>query len=388
MTTHTKQIAIALSGGGIRAAIFHFGVLARLSETELWENVTHISTVSGGSLCAARLFAHANLKWPSVDEFKECLSETYEIVTSYDLQRAYVLSTVIKPWRLFYGRAYLIAKLLESKWGITGCLSQLSSVPRWHICSTCFESGKNWRFSKKRMGDYVSNYVESPEFPISSAVASSAAVPGLIGPLKIDTSKYKWKRFVGKHLVDTSPIGKTLTLWDGGVYDNLGIEALYKIGKGPRENIDYLLISDASAPISIKKRRWIEKIPLPGSPTRLVDIPTDQIRSVRSREIYHLFKEHQNGGYIRTGETIGDIARNLASKVIHEGHIESALNSRDVQSVANFETTLRKVSPQEFELMFRHGYESCSAVLSSTVKFEYRAYDRNKYPFLTWYSKQ
>jgi len=383
LITQNKNIALALSGGGIRAAIFHFGVLARLSETDLWDKVTHISTVSGGSLCAARLFAHATLKWPSVEEFNSCLCETFKIVTTFDLQRAYVLSTLIKPWRLLHGRAYLIAKLLESKWGIFGCLSQLPSSPRWHICSTCYESGKNWRFSKKRMGDYVSNYVESPKFPISSAVASSAAVPGLIGPLKVDTSKFAWKQFSGKHLVETMPIGKTLTLWDGGVYDNLGIEALYKIGSGPREGIDFLLISDASAPISIKKRAWVEKIPLPGSPTRLVDIPTDQVRSVRSREIYHLFKQRQNGGYIRIGETIGDIARNLASNAIGDGHIESALDSSEVEFVANFKTTLRRVTPHEFELLFRHGYEACSAVLTSAAKLDYCEFERNKFAFLS-----
>lgn len=387
LTTHTRNIAIALSGGGIRAAIFHFGVLTRLSETDLWEHVTHISTVSGGSLCAARLFAHAKLKWPSVDEFNTCLSETYELVTTYDLQRAYVLNTLIKPWRLLHGRAYLIAKLLEEKWDISGCLTELPSVPRWHICTTCFESGKNWRFSKKRMGDYVANYVESPKFPISSAVASSAAVPGLIGPLKIDTAKFKWKRFSGSTLVDTSPIGKALTLWDGGVYDNLGIEALYKIGSGPREDIDFLLISDASAPLAIKKRTWIEKIPLPGSPTRLVDIPTDQIRSVRSREIFHTFQNHRNGGYIKIGETVGNIFRNLDISAFDSNYTKFALTADEVNAVASFKTTLRRLKPEEFEIMFRHGYESCSAVLFGAAKLNYRAFDRNKYAFLSENSK-
>jgi NTE family protein len=46
------QIGLALSGGGIRAAVFHLGVLRRLAEQEFLENVSQISTVSGGSLRA------------------------------------------------------------------------------------------------------------------------------------------------------------------------------------------------------------------------------------------------------------------------------------------------------------------------------------------------
>ena len=43
------KIAIALSGGGVRATVFHLGVLARLTRQSLLESVTLLSTVSGGS---------------------------------------------------------------------------------------------------------------------------------------------------------------------------------------------------------------------------------------------------------------------------------------------------------------------------------------------------
>ena len=44
---------LALSGGGIRATIFHLGALARLAQQSLIENITFLSTVSGGSLAVA-----------------------------------------------------------------------------------------------------------------------------------------------------------------------------------------------------------------------------------------------------------------------------------------------------------------------------------------------
>ena len=47
------QLGIALSGGGFRAALFHIGVLARLSQLDLLRHVAFISTVSGGSIIGA-----------------------------------------------------------------------------------------------------------------------------------------------------------------------------------------------------------------------------------------------------------------------------------------------------------------------------------------------
>ena len=45
------NIGIALSGGGIRATIFHLGLFKWLAENELLEEVKRVSSVSGASLC-------------------------------------------------------------------------------------------------------------------------------------------------------------------------------------------------------------------------------------------------------------------------------------------------------------------------------------------------
>ncbi len=45
-----KPLGLALSGGGFRAAAFHLGVLKRLRELKLLEQVDVVSTVSGGSI--------------------------------------------------------------------------------------------------------------------------------------------------------------------------------------------------------------------------------------------------------------------------------------------------------------------------------------------------
>ena len=50
------KIGIALSGGGVRATVFHLGVLARLAEDSLLESISFISSVSGGSLAAGLVY--------------------------------------------------------------------------------------------------------------------------------------------------------------------------------------------------------------------------------------------------------------------------------------------------------------------------------------------
>src|SRR3982750_1989402 len=46
-------LALCLSGGGYRAAIYHLGAMLRLHEAGLLRRVERISSVSGGSIVAA-----------------------------------------------------------------------------------------------------------------------------------------------------------------------------------------------------------------------------------------------------------------------------------------------------------------------------------------------
>src|ERR1700730_5068772 len=48
-------IALALSGGGFRAMLFHAGALVRLNELGILSRVARISSVSGGSIAAGYL---------------------------------------------------------------------------------------------------------------------------------------------------------------------------------------------------------------------------------------------------------------------------------------------------------------------------------------------
>jgi len=51
----SDSIGLALSGGGFRATLFHLGVTRALAEAGLLSRVSHITSVSGGSVLAAHL---------------------------------------------------------------------------------------------------------------------------------------------------------------------------------------------------------------------------------------------------------------------------------------------------------------------------------------------
>jgi NTE family protein len=63
------NIGLALSGGGIRAMVFHLGLFKWLAENRLLEQIKRVSTVSGASLCVGMIYAHNDLKWPTNEEF-------------------------------------------------------------------------------------------------------------------------------------------------------------------------------------------------------------------------------------------------------------------------------------------------------------------------------
>ena len=55
------KIGLALSGGGWRATLYHLGVVRFLRDSDLLAQVSHITSVSGGSVLAAHLALNLSL---------------------------------------------------------------------------------------------------------------------------------------------------------------------------------------------------------------------------------------------------------------------------------------------------------------------------------------
>ena len=355
------RIGLALSGGGIRATVFHLGALARLAQQSLIENITFLSTVSGGSLAVALVRACSGNGWPgSATVLQHTIPKARRLLTAHGLDRAYLQHMLLSPWTLRHGRAAALAGALQDCWSVTGSLSDLPDNPRWIINATCYETGKNWRFMKKRMGDYITGYVSSPRLPIAQAVAASAAVPGLLGSLKLDTGRFEWFAYDrGGTPRPHAPQFRTLTLWDGGVYDNLGVEALFKPAGAYRGGFDFLIVSDASALLEPETRTL-------RAPLRLLNIATDQVRGLRARAVVsHLRSNPGTGVYLKIGNTEERIYREANCPDMAERIVGSSLHASEVQEAASIGTTLRRFALREYDLLFTHGYQVADATLSA-----------------------
>jgi NTE family protein len=341
------KIGIALSGGGIRATIFHLGVFKFLAEKGLLSQVTHISSVSGASLCVGLIFAKSGHKWPSDKEYLDTVSPDIErAILKNNIQTTALLRLPFSPQN-WGNKAALIAQVMEDKWRVTGSLQDLPDMPIWEINCTTFETGKDFRLSKRQMGDYQIGYVKQPNFPIAHAAAASAGFPILIGPLKLDAAQYQW---------DKKPLESTYYLWDGGVYDNMGIEALYKPDKGLVEGTDFLIVSNASCPSGYLHRNGFSSAK---NLKRLLDITMDQVAALRSRELFANVLKQKKGLYVNIGNSAEKIADD--SKIdaaTKQKLIGSCMSAEQVQAVRKYETTLNSPSLENYRLILRHGYEN------------------------------
>jgi NTE family protein len=389
------KIGLALSGGGFRATVFHLGVLARLAKDDRLEEVTFLSTVSGGSLCVALILAKNGFRWPSSQEFLErILPEAHRTTTTQDLQHDVINRALRAPWRIFESRAEVVSELMQSRWGVTARLKDLPETPRWMINATCYESGKNWRFERFRMGDYVFGYSYDTDIPLSDAVAASAGFPGLIGPIVIDTKDFRWFKYLERPPAEVShpqailtrkttpiePAFRYVHLWDGGVYDNHGLEGLHDFIKGWRTDVDFFIVSDGAGRSKPEAYGW-------GAPALLriaTGIMMDQIRSLRSRAILERIINHgDRGSFLQAGNTCRYI---LAAAGLTEEEVEQraalCLGDEDCQLAAEMPTVIRSLTHEEFERLFRHGFEVADYTLSgyNAGDFQFCGYNSRTWP--------
>jgi NTE family protein len=357
------NIGMALSGGGYRATVFHLGVLEWFARTGRLGEMRFLSSVSGGSICIGLVFAANGNKWPTDEEYRSrVVPQVRKWMTEVDLQRAITIRGILNP---FSTRAGDLARLLEKKFDMKGTLQHLPDEPRWIINATTYETGTLFRMEKRRMTDYKLGGVKNPPLKISEAVAASAGFPVGIGPLILKPTDYSWMDFKNGVLAKPipTPSYKKLHLWDGGLYDNLGDEALTNPGEGWRKGIDFLVVSDASGMFNDHQEYRLGVEPL----KRLLDVATNQVRALRSRALVAYMVQHPGVGiYLQIDNTVEQImADALQSGPVKQpaphGAFSYVLDKVSVQKAATMGTHIRDLGPDEFELLFRQGFEVTNA---------------------------
>jgi NTE family protein len=342
-----KGIGLCLSGGGYRAMVFHIGVLWRLYETGLLGRIDRISSVSGGSITAGVLA----LKWSRLSFDPARLQEDFvpEVVaplrslagTTIDVQA--ILLGLLLPGRISDRVAAAYRRHLFG----TATLQDLPDRPRFVINATSVQSGVLWRFSKRYMRDYRVGEVRNPTVRLSQAVAASSAFPPVLSPMRLPLDPAAFTPGSGADL-QHPPFTNRAILSDGGVYDNLGLETVWK-------RYDTVLVSDAGGQMQPERgpaSDWLRHT------RRTLNVIDNQVRSLRKRQIIDSFKANaRKGAYWGIRTNIADYALPDALPCPHPRTMELAATP----------TRLRRLDDAVQQRLINWGYAVCDAALRKHV---------------------
>src|SRR5262245_1396997 len=224
-----KRVGLALSGGGFRAAAFHLGVFRKLDSMGLLWKIDLLTCVSGGSIAGA--FIAANWGQPDTLDRLEKYLRTKSVAVSS------IVGGILDP---FSSRLDKLAESYDRDLfgGVT--LDGLANGPRLYLNSTNLATGNLFFFvagggKPSEMGEHELGVTPAGAFPVCKAAAASSAFPPIFPPLRLDASIYR--------PADVEYV----TLTDGGLYDNLGVNPILR----ERNALDYAIVSGGGKPFEI-----------------------------------------------------------------------------------------------------------------------------------------
>ncbi|MGN6300010.1 MAG: patatin-like phospholipase family protein [Angustibacter sp.] len=342
---------LCLSGGGYRAALLHLGALRRLDELGVLAQVRTVSGVSGGSLAAAML-AHPALDWSRDDGrvggFDEHVAGGLRALTARNVRTPALLSRLL-PWRWFDADA-----------GVEGLSRQLArqtpfdqpldvdrrTGPRVVVSATDLVFGVDWveqtawGDAPARVGSYRAGYAApAPGWRLGDACATSCAEPPFFAPRRV--ARELARRLSGGHreietLEEHRRLLRRLQLVDGGVYDNLGLEPVWK---SHRE----VLVSDGGGVFRAASQRTVV-----GRLARSLEILGRSGSNTRLRWLHAAFARDVLGGCTWG---VDDVVADLDGL-----HDAVGYPIEVVELVARVRTDLDAFSVGEQQVLERHGY--------------------------------
>jgi predicted acylesterase/phospholipase RssA len=231
MHSALNRIGLALSGGGFRASLYHLGLVRFLRDAGLLSRVTHITSVSGGSIVAAHLALNWDRYNGSPGEFDAAASELLAFVrldVRNRIVRRFPLALPLRWPRRLLGRSnrrLTRTGLLEYHYDryLYGDVSlfELPEEPALHLLATNLSEGCLCSFNRngllmmrRRAGNALGiDRIHIGLATVAMAVAASSAFPGFFPPLELTGAD------VGANVGEFGRQAYT----DGGVFDNLGV---------------------------------------------------------------------------------------------------------------------------------------------------------------------
>jgi NTE family protein len=337
-----KGIGLSLSGGGFRATLFHLGALRRMNELGVLKQVATISSVSGGSIMngylASRLDAPINAE---IQDF-DAVSNAIRQFCSLDIRRWLALEAIVPGTHNSLGLADEYDKHLTNG----KVLKDMADLPTHIFCSTDLAFGVNWMFKKDECGDYQAGFQPTPpDWKVSTAVAASSCFPPVFKPMSLQLDPAKLTR--GKY-----PAGsyrdkciREIGFSDGGVYDNLGLEPIWK-------DHECVLASDGGALFPIGGDTGFAS-----DIGRFIGIPENQALAVRKR---WLISNYLSGQLKGTYWGIGGCAANYG---VQQGYSQNIATNY----IAAIRTDLDSFSDAEASVLENHGYWLADAAIRTHV---------------------
>jgi NTE family protein len=239
-----EGLALCMSGGGDRAALFHLGALRRMNELGILSKIDTFTSVSGGSIMAAQLatFMKGATRTPGqpIDGFDEGVAEPMRSFAATDPRTGAALAR-LKPSKWFTPGAQSEALAAAYALGpAPGRLDDLPETPRFVFLASDMRFRDQWVFDtgKRQVGSRQAGFGPLGNWTLAQAVAASSCVPGAFSVVKakqhpstLRDGEYKEK--------DRDELVREIDLSDGGMFDNLGLEPVW-------EDHAIVLVSDAA----------------------------------------------------------------------------------------------------------------------------------------------
>jgi predicted acylesterase/phospholipase RssA len=341
-----KKIGLALSGGGFRATLYHLGLIRFLRDAGLLQQVTHITSVSGGSIMAAHLVLNWDRYTGSAKEFDQAAAKLLAFIrldVRNRILRRYPLGLLLRWPRRLLGlsnRQLSRTGLLENQYEMhlygDKSMFELPERPQLHILTTNLSEGCLCSFNRDGLWKVVEKGGQSQIerirvglMTVPMAVTASSAFPGFFPPFELTG------RDVGAR---GGEFGRQ-TYTDGGVFDNLGVRMfrwLTPLLTGDNA-LDGVLVSDVGRRIVVQSaaRGGLIRAAL-----RSTDILMDRVGQLENENFQDSF------GFV--------FARISEVAAPHED--PTALHPEVQRQASNIRTDLDAFSDLEISALVRHGY--------------------------------
>ena len=334
--------------------LFHAGALWRLHDAALLATVDQVSAVSGGAIAAAALA----LGWErlGVDAFEDAVVAPLRRLAGHTIDvPAAVLGSVLPG-----GPGARLARAYDRHLCGGATLAELPRDPAFVFNATSLQTGGLWQFGRGTMTGEIVGRIDDADVPLASAVAASSAFPPFLAPYRMRLDPHQLRRDPLRRL-QRPPYTERVTLVDGGVYDNLGLEPAWATH-------GTILISDAGGAFHAEPRPpldWGRMV------LRVLFTIDNQVRSLRRRFAAVAFDR--------------DIRRGASWSIRPDDDslaVSGALPSppHRTRPLADLPTRLRRLDARTQERLVNWGYAACDAGLRDDFLPELPAPDAFPYP--------